>query len=76
MHDEVKEIDKQINYTKLARVHKNGKIFYFNTFRRLGHFIRSIYFGDFSLKQPINRQNKIDWLLRDLEYYKQKILTK
>ena len=48
--DEIKEIDKKINYAKLVCVHTNGKIFDFNIFRRLKDFIRSIYLDYISLK--------------------------
>ena len=48
-------------------MHKNGKIFDFNIFRRLGDFIRSIYFDDISLEQAIEKQNEMEYLLRNLE---------
>ena len=40
--DEVNEIDKQFNYTKLVSVHTNGKVFEFGILRRQGNLIRSI----------------------------------
>ena len=46
--DEMKEIDKKVSYTKLVCMHTNGKIFDFNTFTRLGGFIRNIFFDDIS----------------------------
>ena len=45
----LKELDKNIDYTKLVCVHTNKKIFGFNIFRRLGDFARNIYFDDISL---------------------------
>ena len=68
--DEIKQIDKKINHTKLGYVHINGKILDISIFRRLGDFVTSIYFGDISVRQPINRQDEMKRLLRDLEYYK------
>ena len=53
--DKTKEVHKKIDYKKLVCVHKNGKIVDFNIFRRLGYFIRNIYFDDISLKQWINK---------------------
>ena len=34
--DEIKEQDKEIDYTKLVCTHRNGKVYGFNIFRRLG----------------------------------------
>ena len=51
-------------------MHTDGKLFDFNIFRRLGDFIRNVYFDDISLKQAINRQEEIEVLIRDLDYYK------
>ena len=51
-------------------MHKNGKIFDFNIFRRLGDLIRSICFDDISLEEAIQKQNKMEYLLRNLEAYK------
>ena len=65
-----KKQDKKIDYTKLVCVHTNVKIL--EDFRRLGDFIRSIYFDDISLEQAINRQDKMEYLLRSLEAYKPK----
>ena len=65
-----KKQDKKINYTKLFCVHTNVKIL--EDFRRIGDFIRSIYFDDISLEQAINRQDKMEYLLRSLEAYKPK----
>ena len=65
-----KKQDKKIDYTKLVCVHTNVKIL--EDFRRLGDFIRSIYFDDISLEQAINRQDKTEYLLRSLEAYKPK----
>ena len=45
--NEIKELDKEIGYTKLVCVHTNGKVFDFNIFKRLGGFTRSIRFNDF-----------------------------
>ena len=66
--DEIKQIDEKINHTKLGYVHINGKILDISIFRRLGDFVTSIYFGDISVRQPINRQDEMKRLLRDLEY--------
>ena len=57
--DEIKELDKEIDYTKLICIHTNGKIFDFNIFRRLRDFIRSIYYADILIKQAINKENEI-----------------
>ena len=51
-------------------MHTNGKIFDFNIFRRQGDFSRSIYSGDISLKQANDRQEEIEYTLRNLEGYK------
>ena len=53
-------------------MHINGKILDISIFIRLENFVRSIYFGDISVRQPINRQDEMKRLLRDLEYYKPK----
>ena len=72
MHDKIKKIDKEIDYTKLVCVHTNGKIFCFNIFGRLADFIRSIYFHDISLKQAGDKQFEIEYLLRTPKGYKLK----
>ena len=51
-------------------MHTNGKIFGFNIFRRLGDFIINIYFNDISLKQAVNKQEEMEYLVRSLEGYK------
>ena len=48
-------------------MHTNGKIFGFNIFRRLGDFIINIYFNDISLKQAVNKQEEMEYLVRSLE---------
>ena len=48
-------------------LHANGKIFDFNTFRKLGDFIRSIYFGNISLEQAMNKLKEMEYLFRNLE---------
>ena len=53
-------------------MHSNRRIFSFNHFRKLGGFIRSIYFGEISLRHAIERQNYIEDLLRSLNGYKPK----
>ena len=53
-------------------MHINGKILDISIFIRLENFVRSIYFGDISVRQPINRQDEMKRLLRDPEYYKPK----
>ena len=53
-------------------MHTNGNIFDFNIFRRLGEFIRSIYFGDISLKQAMDKQEEMEYLVRNLHTYKPK----
>ena len=53
----IKRIYKEIDYTKLVCVHSNRRIFNFNHFRKLGDFIRSIYFGEISLRHATERQN-------------------
>ena len=63
--DEIKELDTLIHYTKLACVHENGKIFYFNIWKRLGDFSRSICFDDISLEQAIDKQNEMEYLIRN-----------
>ena len=47
-------------------MHANRKVFDFNIFRRLGDFTRSIYFDDISLKQAVDRQDEMEYLLRNL----------
>ena len=54
---EIKRIDKRINYANLGCVHINGKILDFIIFRRLGDFVRSIYFGHISVRQAVIRQD-------------------
>ena len=51
-------------------MHTNGKILDFNIFRRLGDFIRSIYFDDISLKQTTIKQEEIEYLIKNLKDYK------
>ena len=58
--NEIKELDKKIDYTKLVCVHANGKAFDFSIFRRLGDFIRSIYVDDISLEQATEKQDKME----------------
>ena len=70
--DRIKELDKQINYTKPVCVHTNGKIFDLSIFRRQGNFVRSIYFDDISIEQAINKQRKMEYLRRDLKAYNPK----
>ena len=48
-------------------MHTNEKIFYFNLFRRLADFIGRIYFDDISLKQAMDKQDEMEYLLRNLE---------
>ena len=74
--DEIKKIDKEINYTKLVCVHTNGKAFDYNIFRRLGDFIRSIYFDNISLKQAMDKQDEMEYLRRNLGGYKPRHLDK
>ena len=74
--DEIRELDKKNFYTKLVCVHTNGKLFEFNIFRRLADFIRRIYFDDISLKQALDKQDEVEYLLRNLEGYKQRNLDK
>ena len=50
----------------------NGKIFKFNIFRRLGDFTRTISFDDISLKQAMDKQDEMEYLIRNLEDYKPK----
>ena len=52
---EAKELNKKIGYTKL--VHTNRKIFYFNIFRRLADFSRSMFCADSLIEEAINKQN-------------------
>ena len=59
--DEIRELYKEIDYTKFIFVHTNGKIFDFNIFRRLGDLIRSIYYAYILIKQAINNQNEIKY---------------
>ena len=70
--DEIKRIDKKIDYTKFVCVDSNERILNFNHFRRLRDFIRSIYSGEISLEQAIERQNEMEDLLRSLSGYKTK----
>ena len=70
MFDEIKEPDKKFDHTQLICVHTNGKIHDFKIFRRLGDFIRSIYFDDISLKQTTIKQEEIEYLVRSLKDYK------
>ena len=53
-------------------MHTNGKIFDLSIFRRLGNFVRSIYFDDISIEQAINKQRKMEYLRRDLKAYNPK----
>ena len=45
------------------RVHTNEKIFYFNIFKRLGDFIRSMYYADILIKQAISKQDEMEAFL-------------
>ena len=74
--DKIKKIDKEIDYTKLVCVHTNGKVLNFNIFGRLGVFTRSIYFDDISLKKAVDKQDEMEYLLRNLGHYKPKNLKK
>lgn len=51
MFYKIKEIDKAIDYAKLAYVHTDVKIYDFNIFRRLEDFIRSIHHAYILLEQ-------------------------
>ena len=44
-------------------MHSNGKIFGFNSFRRLGDFTRSIYFDDISLEMTKDKHGGMEFLL-------------
>ena len=50
-----KKLNREIDYAKLVCVHRNGKMFDFDIFRRVGDFIGRIYFGDTSLKRSIDK---------------------
>ena len=67
--DEIKWLDRKIDYIKLVCVHTNGKMFDFNIFTRLRDFFRSIYFDDISLEQAMDKHDEIEYLLRNLEAY-------
>ena len=45
-------------------------IYDFNIFKRLGDLIRSIYYVDVLLQQAIDKQYKIEALLRSLDAYR------
>ena len=62
----IKEHDKEIEYVEFVGVHTNGKISDFNIFRRLGDFIRSIYYAYILLEQAINKNYETEALLRSL----------
>ena len=51
-------------------MHTNGRIYKFTIFRRLADFTRSIYFDYISLKQAINKQDKMEHFVRNLAGYK------
>ena len=74
--DEIKELDKKLDNKNLACEHTNENIFRFTIFRRLGDFIKSIYFDDISLEQAIDKKNQMEYLIRNPKAYKPKQLTK
>ena len=72
----IKKLDKKIDYAKLICVHTNGMICDFNIFRRLGNFIRTVYYADIMLisEETANRQYEMKLLLQSL--YRHKQMTK
>ena len=68
--DKIKGLNEKIDYTKLVCVHTNGLIYDFNIFNRLGDFIRSIFCADVLIKEAINRKNRMETLMRDLDAYR------
>ena len=66
----IKELHKEIDYTKLVCIHTNENIYDFNIFRKLDDFIRSIYYVDILLEQAMDKQYEMEALLRSLDVYK------
>ena len=66
----IKGLGNKIDYTKLFCVNTNGKIFDFNIFQKHGDFIRSLYNVDILIKQAMDKQDKMEALLRDLDAYR------
>lgn len=62
----IKELHKEIDYTKLVCIHTNENIYDFNIFRKLDDFIRSIYYVDILLEQAMDKQYEMKTLLRSL----------
>ena len=54
-YNEIKEINNEIDYSKLVGVHTNGKIYDFTIFRRPANLTRSIYYGDILIEQAKSR---------------------
>ena len=61
--DVIKELDKEIDYTKIICVHANGKTFDFIIFKGLGDLIRSTFYADFLMTEAENKQNEIETLV-------------
>lgn len=61
--DEIKELDKEIDYTKIICVHANGKTFDFIIFKGLGDLIRSTFYADFLMTEAENKQNEMETLV-------------
>ena len=65
----IKELNNEINYNKLVRVHTNGRVYTFIIFRRLENLTRDIFSADISIKQVKTRQNEMENLLSSLNRY-------
>lgn len=61
------ELGEEIGYTKLVCVHTNGNVFDINIFRRVGDFIRRIYYAVIFMEQSIDKEIKMEVLPRNLD---------
>ena len=61
------ELGEEIGYTKLFCVHTNGNVFDINIFRRVGDFIRRIYYAVIFMEQSIDKEIKMEVLPRNLD---------
>ena len=69
VHNEIKEQNRKIDYTKLVFI-GSGKQYHYNVtiFLELGRFAENIYNGNLSLKAASIKQSNMEDIIRKLEY--------
>ena len=68
--NEIRNVNKKVDYKKLLWAHSNGRIYNFNGFTKIEDLENEIYRGHISIKQAKNEQNKMEKLISDLSKYK------